>query len=342
MRAAAQIRGAAHWEIEMHGGSSFAATAPGGAAIPLPAAETFVTGLAPTCPDCPLTQRVSSWFFGDGARLLNDVATARGLGVAIVPLDAVLAGSVAECPAGGMVGVRLGRDLGPRFGAEFTIDYGLAPLTMSSAAKTAIEASRASFVSAFTALTSAFRQPAVAATTDMTPGRTRRLTSTGAITITLRRGRRLAPYAVAGGGITTRIGTLPSATVEGSYRLTPIISAFEETDRIAVRAVTDKHAALGVIGGGLRWQASAHWGMRLDARQQFTRYRSATLVDAHPEIIGSASQSVVFFNTTPSIQFGHGPGLSSLSGPTLDGRETFVAHGILRETNISAGVYFRF
>ncbi len=67
--------------------------------------------------------RVSSWFFGDGATLLNDVNAQLGIGVRVTSLDDVLGSSMIQTPNTIAVGFRVARVLTSRLTAELTLDY---------------------------------------------------------------------------------------------------------------------------------------------------------------------------------------------------------------------------
>ncbi len=67
--------------------------------------------------------RMSSWFFADGAKLLNDVNAQLGIGVRVTPLDDVLGSSMIQTPNTLAVGFRVARVLTSRLTAELTLDY---------------------------------------------------------------------------------------------------------------------------------------------------------------------------------------------------------------------------
>src|SRR3954469_14569009 len=71
------------WEIEAYGGIVAAPSSSGGSRT-LPGAGPSIVTSAPIFP----SREVPSWFFGDGASLLNGVNTDFGLAGRIVPLDA--------------------------------------------------------------------------------------------------------------------------------------------------------------------------------------------------------------------------------------------------------------
>src|SRR4029079_2447804 len=139
-------RSTGKWEIEFHAGDGPVNNPTDGTAS-LPAAGSPFTTVVGTP-----SRRTSSWYFGDGTVLLNQVNAALGVTPRITPLDQVFARSLADRKLGTTYGVRVSRAISRRFGAELTVDYALGRLTMSAPALTGIEASRASFVPAWTAL----------------------------------------------------------------------------------------------------------------------------------------------------------------------------------------------
>jgi hypothetical protein len=134
------------WEIEVHAGGALTdAPSSGTTTIPAPGAPfTTVTEL-------PI-RRVSSWFLGDGSVLLNDALVEFGSSGTITALDPVFDNALAERQDGGSVGFRVSREITPRFSAEFNLDFASAPLEITAPAVAAIQATRASFESAFEAL----------------------------------------------------------------------------------------------------------------------------------------------------------------------------------------------
>ena len=115
------------------------ATNPTGGTAALPAAGTpfSLPFSIPLGGPQGTSRREASWYFGDGAALVNQVNAAQvniGLGVTarITPLDPVLNSSVAQRANGGTFGFRISRHITPRYTAEFSFDYSLARLEMSS------------------------------------------------------------------------------------------------------------------------------------------------------------------------------------------------------------------
>src|SRR5579863_10398150 len=94
---------------------------------------------------------VSSWFFGDGAAQLNAFAPTRSL-PPLPALDAMLTSLGATRGPGGAIGFAIGRDLSPHLALDFSVEADVQALRMTSAATSAIEASRAGFVNTWRAL----------------------------------------------------------------------------------------------------------------------------------------------------------------------------------------------
>lgn len=95
---------------------------------------------------------------------------------------------------------------------------------MSDAALAGVEASRASFLSAFNVplqAGSAGMAPVVTATsTDMIDKqRGHQVFTTGVLNINLKTDGKIIPYATVGGGVVVNGGDTPSATLAGNYRI---------------------------------------------------------------------------------------------------------------------------
>lgn len=147
----AQTTDARKWEIEFHGGGVWP-TSPTGGTVSLPGpGQVFTTATGATLPP-PSSRRQSSWYFGDGAVLFNQAASALAnqatialaLPWRIATLDPVLGRSLGEWRRGGSFGASVSRTLTPRFGAELRFNYNLARLRITQPNSDAIEATRVS------------------------------------------------------------------------------------------------------------------------------------------------------------------------------------------------------
>lgn len=223
------------WEIEVHGGGMLATTPTDGTAT-LPAAGTPFT-----VPAAPASRRESSWYFGDGAVLVNHVNTARGVTAKITALDPVLNSSVAQRQDGGSFGFRASRHINPRYTVEFGFDYSRGQLEMSDAGLAGIEASRASFISAFNVIVppgGLGMTPVVTVTSAATihHSKVHQTFTTGALDINLKMDGKIIPYVTIGGGIVVNSDDTPSATLAGNYLVagspsSPLAAFFAMTKR---------------------------------------------------------------------------------------------------------------
>jgi hypothetical protein len=156
----------------------------------------------------------------------------------IVALDPVLGRSLSRVDRGGIIGVRIRRAVTRRLSAEVSVDYAQSQGRIAPVNRDAIEATRASFISAFTALIAS--NPgrvlrSVTSTATVEGGRAHHLFTSAAVIINLRPSARLAPFATAGGGFISVHGKRPSAKLEGNYQFSNLAGAiFNETDTVTV------------------------------------------------------------------------------------------------------------
>ena len=217
--ARAQTADARKWEIEFHGGGLWPSN-PSGGAVGLPGpGQVFTTATANPNP-APSSRRQSSWYFGDGATLFNQAAaalfaqsaSATGLAAQITALDPVLGRSLGEPTRGGSIGMTISRVLTPRLSAELGVDYGLSRLRLTRSNIDALEATRASFVPAFTGVIRFNPNRVlngVTSTAALADGNAHQLTASGAVIVNLRTTGRAVPYASAGVGLISIVGDSP-------------------------------------------------------------------------------------------------------------------------------------
>ncbi len=333
------------WEIEFHGGGGLVNNPTDGTGN-LPTAGPPFTSVVGTT-----SRRTSSWYFGDGAVLLNQVNAALGVAQAITPLDPVLKRSLADRRRGASFGFRVSRAISRRFSAEFTFDYAPGRLTMSPAALAGIEASRASFTSAWNALIAngPFLRSTVTSVSTIHDRDGKQTFTTGALNINLKTTGKVIPYATAGAGLIAKIGGTPSASLTGNYQfqtLGPFLFPVNETDTVTLRSSIDDSVA-GVLGGGLKYFVSPRWGIRFDVRAFLNKASTATVVDTRPSVSVVTTQlpsGVTASFTTPSLQFSNNAafGSSSLTGSPLTGFRSFSGSGLQSHMNVTAGVFLRF
>ncbi len=338
--AAAQTGAAPKWELEVHGGAATATTPSGGTAATLPAGTPFTT-LAFT-----QSRHEPSWFFGDGAALLNSVNTTLAPTAKITPLDAVIGSAATSRGSGADVGFRLTRHIASRYSAELSVDYARTPLELTQKALDGIEASRTTFINAFRSLfrSGPSQNPDVNATVTLTRGSGYELLTTGVVGIDLLTRGRFIPFVVGGGGIAHNGGNAPSAALVGTYGFSiPGLPGINETDRVAIRVATRANSPVGVFGGGVRYAASPRWGVRADVRMLAGGVKNDILVDATPSVATSTPGVILISPSTPSAVFSSSATIpSSLSGQQISGLKTFAGSGSSLRTNVAAGVYLRF
>jgi hypothetical protein len=356
--AKAQMRDADKWEVEFHGGGFFP-TNPTGGTVSLPGpGPVFTTASGATTPP-PSSRRESSWYFGDGAILFNQAASALAqLPGRITTLDPVLARSLGERRAGGSIGVRVSRALTSRFRAELSVDYSLARLQITQANSDAIEATRASFIPAFNGVIT-FNPNRVlnslTSTATLRRGSGNQLFTSGALIINLRTTGDVIPYATVGAGLVITTGVMPGATLRGNYQfLLPGGAPVNETDNVTVRDARDDRTVAGILGGGVKYHVSPRWGIQLDARVSVSKNTASTVLDATPNVALGLPAGRGVLGADPSIQFSNNSSdpvtalgvtavaASTLTGPAMTSVRTFSGSGISSHANITAGIFWRF
>ena len=341
---AAKAKGSAaparRWEVEFHAGGSFGSYPVTGTSGTLPAAESFVTIVGAS------SRRVSTWYVGEGATLLNQVNDAVHATQHITPLDTALTAASVERGKGTNIGGRVARVLSARWRAEATVDYSSASLGLTGSARSAIESSRASFITAWNGLiaTGPFYNSNVTSTATLTGGSGGQLFVTGAVSYDLATKGRARPYVTAGLGVVSNLGTPPEIRMVGNYsfaisRVYPI----SETDTVTVRFTTPSSSLLGVFGGGVRYDLGRRWGLRADVRDYVLKPGIEVRIDASPSVATQSPAMALASFTSPSIQFSSRSTLTStLSGPSQTDVRMFTGNGTAHRVGVSAGIYWRF
>jgi hypothetical protein len=332
------------WTAEFHGSLVRSPTPTGGAAGQFPAGTTFRT-------ETGFPSRANpSWYFGDGAALFNQVNAQFASRFTIrfpqlVPLDGVLTGASVGRQGGGGWGFRVARTVTSRFGVEFSVDRGNETRQLTASARSAIDAARASFESAFSGLLATIPQTGlrVTSTAEIGEASARHTAITGALTIALTRHGRLATHALAGAGRAVTRQDPIEARLRGNYQFRFFDTfAVNETDAVTIHFTDRESTMVGVFGGGITSDFGERHGLRADVRVFAGTSGAVTLVDA-----ASSSQRVVPFvalpsNTNPSIQFSTTTtDRSSLTGSST-GLRTFNGSGLDMRVAISVGYYIRF
>ena len=335
------------WEIEGHLGGAFGSLSTAGtpiAAFPVGASFTALGGLS--------SRYASSWYFGDGATLLNQIGSgflgSRAAATRMTPLDPVLTAAGLERRRRPSVGGRVSRRLTRTMSAEFAIDSTGETWKMTRAALNGIEATRASFSPIWNAFIAAgatlFLSPAVSSNTTLeaeTHGR--QTLATGAVIVELPLKGRVVPYTVAGAGVRIRAGDLPTATLTGNYQFRANGFPFNETDVVTVHFAAKDKVPVGFVGGGVKFALTERQGLRVDVRMHIAANSVDTLVDAHPNVVLATPVSIVSFSGTPSLMLSNSSAVrSNLTGPAITDLKTFTGSGRDFQTNLTVGYFVRF
>ena len=345
--------GGQDWDIEVHGGAMVSSNPTKGTTqLPPPApAITF-----PSPVPSPPIRTVPSWYFGDGASLLNQAAAAR-FGAGIVPLDGVLQSRFVERRSGTSVGIRVSRSFGARFAAEFGFDQASGPLALAPVTQSGIKASQSSFITTWSTLLAAPAGGSQSVGSDITidDKRGRQLITTGALLINLRGRANVKPYVAFGAGLITARNGAPSVELVGNYHFMfpatppPVpgipVLVVDQTDSAAAGAVVNK-TITWVIGGGLKYTLTERWGVRIDVRDHLNRDPLRTTISASPATasMGPSGTLVLFFApSAPQLQFStSSSSTSTLGGSPVVGFKTFDGTGIVNQVNMTAGIFWRF
>lgn len=364
--AGAQTTDAGKWEVEFRGGGIWPIN-PTGGTVSLPGpGPVFTTASGATNPP-PTSRRVSSWYFGDGAVLFNQAASSLAMQTAsplalsgrITTLDPLLGRSLGGQRSGGSIGVSVIRALTPRLSAELSLDYGLQRLQITQSNSDAIEATRASFIPAFTEVITVNPNRvlnSVTSTATLDSGSGHQFVASGTLIVNLRTTGDVVPYATFGAGLISIAGKTPSATLRGNYQfLLPNGAPIDETDSVTVKEAGDNQTFAGILGGGVKYHVSPRWGIRLGVRVALSKNAANTVVEASPNVaLGQRPAGRGVLGAEPSIQFSNNSSdpvtalgvtavaASTLTGPAITELRTFSGSGVLTHTNITAGILWRF
>ncbi len=336
---------AAKWAIEVYAGAANIAGSTGGSAgsgFPAGAPFTTVAGRP--------SRVVPSWFFGDGAALLNDVlgqfAAAGGTAFPrIVPLDAALQSAGAAERGGLAFGARLSRDISRRLAIEISADRRAAGSGMNGGFADSLGAARDSFKSAFEGLLATVPATNTSVTSTLSTSEVARHQVQIGASLNWRvadRGK-LGVYLTGGGGVAMINGGAAEATLTGAYTFRLLGTyTIAETDRVIVKMTPTKTAGMGLVGGGVTWAMSPRISIKADVRASLVAAGQTTTVRGGPSSTASSPTAVLPSLTSPSIQFSTQSGATtSLSGAASE-ITTFRASGWGRQIAATIAIVRRF
>jgi len=328
------------WSVEAYGGISFGQWTRGGEQS-LPGAGSPIATSSPVFP----SWSVPTWFLGDGAAFLNDVASGFGLSNRITPLDPALT------PNGGgagqfMAGVRLTRVLQPPWSVEVGLEFATRPDSLSDDLMARFNDTAATFQSTFRELlaTGPFTGAIVNSGLTAATGTSADATVTVALRTRMAPIRGFETYAVAGGGLVLPLGDGTTAGIQGRYRFqiagtVPI----DEADAVTIR-YKGRTTFVAVFGGGVERAIGSRVGVRLDARVLAGPATTQVVVSSAPVTASGTPAGFIESFTYPNLQFSNNISTgrrSTLGAPGLDGVSVFRGGWSVRG-RATVGVFVRF
>jgi|1185.fasta_scaffold10787_2 hypothetical protein len=333
------------WEIEVHGSGFLKDDANGGVKNLPGLGPSFATVLANTD-----SRQVSSFLFGDGNKLINQVLVGQGL-APIPSLDgSILQNRLAlERQSNVGLGFRVSRYFGEKYWLDWTNEYDIdydhgsfeinemedadsdIPLKVWVTSLESLFANcGASCPFAVAAVKHSTREKGHAATTAVTFNRD------------LPAVRGFVPYIGVGGGLVFSVAGTPSQDYFGHYVLAN--GAIQGSDHVRVSFQVPGVAPALVIAAGAKYQLSKHWGLRMEMRNNFEPHSFKTVVQAFPEFTdGGAGNVIALSGGGSAVQFSDNQSLAlttlSLQQPQF---RTFKSIGFRYEGRISGGAYYRF
>ena len=298
------------------------------------------------------TEQVPSWYFGNGTSLLNNaLQTYQVAQHPMVPLDTMLTTATISRRNGAAFGTTISRQVGSRYRVEFSIDGAQVAPTFSASALSAIEASRASFISSWTGLLTqgGINGLSVTSTSATTNGGTLEVLATGSVDIILRASGRNTWFATVGAGVEYDPGTVPSTTLVGHsvFGVGPASAPFDQTDTVVIQGVRERRA-IGILGGGWNRDLTRRWGITADVRVALGGTGVSTVLNANPTQVLQSDRSrqlILYFPSAPAVIFDnarHPPWPSTLSSLPLSSFTTFRGTGLQVRTELTGGIYLRF
>ena len=327
------------WEVEVHASFAIPSGSMSGTDQTPPQGPAFTLGDGSTP-----SRLVHSWLFGPGAALLNQVLQLRGLPQRIVGLDSS-GWPVATYQPGLQAGGRVLRRLTDKLWLEFSADLALNPLGFDDEANSRIEETRASFVSAFTALnnsTPTLMPGATISAVANVSGGGRQLVTTGAVQFRAS-GTGLRPYLLGGAGFMVPIGPAASLELSGRYELTtPGGTVLAETDRTILRYSASPSFVV-VAGFGFMRDLSPRSGWRAELRLLTGATNLEVRLDTDPIIaVSSPTGAAILNGTSPGLQFANNGLPTNLSAPPIKDFAAVDANGRTTQWILSGGYFWRF
>jgi len=334
------------WELELHGSGFIKSDAKGGVKA-LPGQGTSFATATPGVE----SRAVSSFLFGDGNALVNQVLMGQGLNP-IGSLDITMLNNRFALERQGNIGVgfRISRYVSDRFwldwANEYDFDYDHGSFEINEREEADGFQSMKTWVTSLESLFANCGAPcgnhAVAARELTTHEKGHQVSSALTVNYDLIPGAKLTPYVGAGAGLVISYAGTPRQEYFGHFFL--LNGAIQESDHVQINFQVPPVVPAFIVTAGLKYDWTPRWGVRLEARSNFESHSFKTLVRALPEFTdGGVGNTIVLSSGGTGLQFRDNQSLarSSLSNPLPQFR-TFKSTGMRYEGRISGGVYCRF
>ena len=334
-----------HWEIEVHSSGFLKNDAAGGNKAMAPVGTPFAT----VTPGVN-SRMVSSFLFGDGNTLINQVLVGQGLNP-IPSLDGIILNNrrTLERQSNIGAGLRLSRYIGKRTWLDWTneVDFDYDDGSFEINEKEEADSFRAmqGWVTSLESLFGACGAPcpyAIGARRLSTREKGHQVSSALTANYDLRPWGRFTPYLGGGGGLVVSFAGTPRQEYFGHFSL--LNGTIQGSDHVMVNFQVPPVVPALIVAAGARYELSERWGLRMEMRNNFESHSYKTLVRALPEFSTGPSANVVVLSADGTgVQFSGNQSLapSSLSNPLPQFR-TFKSTGLRYEGRLSGGVYYRF
>jgi hypothetical protein len=219
-------------------------------------------------------------------------------------------------------------------------------LRLTPAALADVEATRASFQSAFDGLFALVPQTGlrVTSTADIVNQDGQEITLSGALRLALRSAGRVGVHALAGAAAIFARGQTVEVRLRGSYQFSAFgVTPINETDQVTVTFGARDRVTAGLVGGGLTIRLSGRQSLRVDGRALLSANRATVQVTATPSVAPLQPSTIWATLTDPAVQFSTTTGArSSMSGGTVVDLRTFTGSGLDVRLAITAGYVVKF
>ena len=320
------------WELEVHAGGLLNARHGGGSGS-LPLTGAMVGG----------QMSVTSFFFGDGARMVNEnqAGVLGNQAARVTPLDPVLLGSAIQWGrVTGAVGIRASRPVWRRMAVEISVEHERVALAFTERARAGIEEARASVTQSLAQALATSSVPATVTTLATTDGGQRgsQVSASGTIVVHAKDRQRFTPYGTVGAGVVfNRIDT-PSATLTARYEL-GATGEVVGTETVTLRYTVNDFEYMGIVGGGVKYRLARRWGMRVDGRARLLLNQVVNRVDSASSVARRSTGSPFPLVNVGALQFSS---TAPLTGAPIVDAPTFASGRVRAQATMSVGLFWRF